>query len=222
MSDRQAIAELTWALTELDEDGTLRQVEQRLLAGDDPLRIVAACQAGMRQVGERYEQGEYFLSGLIMAGEIFRQIIERLRPALEQHNAAQAAGCVLVGTVQGDIHDIGKNMVSMLLASHGFSVVDLGVDVPPAEFAARLPEVRPDVVGLSALLTSAYGPMRETVALLRESSRRRGRPLPIIIGGGTIDEQVCRYVGADHWAGDAMAGVRLCLQLAAGPAAGAP
>jgi methylmalonyl-CoA mutase cobalamin-binding domain/chain len=215
VSNQHAIAEVISALTELDEIATLRLVEQRLQAGDDPLQIVTACQVGMRQVGERYEQSQYYLSGLIMAGEIFREIIERLRPALERRDASPAAGCVLIGTVQGDIHDIGKNMVSMLLTSHGFSVIDLGVDVAPAAFAACLTEAGADIVGLSALLTSAYGSMRETVALLREAARRRGRPLPIIIGGGMIDEQVCGYVGADHWAADAMAGVRLCLQLVA-------
>jgi methanogenic corrinoid protein MtbC1 len=215
MSDRQAIAEVISALTELDEGTTLRLVEQRLQAGDDPLQVVTACQAAMRLVGERYEQGQYYLSALIMAGEIFREVIERLRPALERRDTSQAAGRVLIGTVQGDIHDIGKNMLGMLLTSHGFSVTDLGVDVAPAEFAARCSAINPNIVGLSGLLTSAYASMRETVTLLREAARQHGRPLPVIIGGGMIDEQVCRYVGADHWASDAMAGVRLCLQLGA-------
>ncbi|MBI3176668.1 MAG: cobalamin B12-binding domain-containing protein, partial [Chloroflexi bacterium] len=118
--------------------------------------------------------------------------------------------------VQGDIHDIGKNLVSMLLTCYGFMVTDLGVNVPPAEFVARVSEVPPDVVGLSGLLTTSYEAMRETIALLRAEAQLKHLSLPIIIGGGMINDEVCRYVGADHWALDAMTGVRLCQQLTSG------
>jgi len=135
---------------------------------------------------------------------------------LESRVLGQASGRVLLGTVQGDIHDIGKNLVSMLLTCYGFMVTDLGVDVPPAEVVARVSEVPPDVVGLSGLLTTSYETMRETIALLRAEAQLKHLSLPIIIGGGMINDEVCRYVGADHWVPDAMTGVRLCQQLTSG------
>lgn len=215
MSDDTLSAELVRAITDLDETGALALVETRLAANGDPFEIVAACQTGLRQVGELYEARQYYLSGLIMAGEIFREIFELLRPALERRAAEPAAGRILLGTVQGDIHDIGKNMLGMLLTSHGFAVTDLGVDVPAAEFARWTLELNPDVVCLSSLITSAHDSMRVTVALLKAELGRRGLAVPILIGGGLMDEHVFRYVGADYWATDAMDGVRLCRQLTA-------
>jgi len=125
---------------------------------------------------------------------------------------------VLLGTVQGDIHDIGKNMLAMLLTTHGLAVIDLGVDVPAVEFLRQTLEERPDVVCLSCLISSSHETMRTTVALLKAELRQRGLALPIMIGGGLIDEHVFRYVDADYWAGDAMDGVRLCLRLVGAPA----
>ncbi len=217
MSDDTLSAELVRAITDLDETGALALVEARLAANGDPFEIVAACQTGLRQVGELYEARQYYLSGLIMAGEIFREIFELLRPALERRAAEPAAGRILLGTVQGDIHDIGKNMLGMLLTSHGFAVTDLGVDVPAAEFLRRTLELRPDVVCLSSLITSAHESMRQTVALLKSELARRALNVPILIGGGLMDEHVFRYVGADYWAADAMDGVRLCRRLTARP-----
>lgn len=217
MSDDTLSAKLVRAITDLDETQALALVETRLKTGEDPFEIVAACQAGLRRVGELYEARQYYLSGLIMAGEIFREIVELLRPVLEQRAAEPAAGRILLGTVQGDIHDIGKNMLGMLLTSHGFAVTDLGVDVPAAEFLRLTLELRPDIVCLSSLITSAHESMRETVALLKSELARRDLKVPIMIGGGLMDQHVFRYVGADYWATDAMDGVRLCRQLTARP-----
>ncbi len=205
--------ELAEQLADLREQDVLSLVQRRVGGGDDPLQIIEECQAGLRLVGERYENHQYFLTGLIMAGEIFRRVTEIVEPALESRVLGQASGRVLMGTVQGDIHDIGKNLVSMLLTCYGFMVTDLGVNVPPVEFVARVSEVPPDVVGLCGLLTTSYETMRETIALLRAEAQLKHLSLPIIIGGGMINDEVCRYVGADHWAPDAMAGVRLCQQL---------
>jgi len=208
--------ELVKLLADLEEEAVLALVRQRVEAGDDPLKIIEECNAGMRQVGERYEQGQYFLSGLIMAGEIFREVVEIVQPLIVNRTSRQSSGRVLLGTVQGDIHDIGKDMVGMLLTCHGFTVIDLGVDVPPAEFVEQVSTLRPDVVGLSGVLTASYERMRETIGLLRARARQDGAAFPIIIGGGTIDDQICRYVGADHWVADAMSGVHLCQKLVAG------
>jgi methylmalonyl-CoA mutase cobalamin-binding domain/chain len=203
-------------LANLEEDEVLQLVHQRVAAGDDPLRIIEDCNEGMRLVGQRYERGDFYVSGLIMSGEIFREVVEYVQPMIERQTNGQSSGRVLVGTVSGDIHDIGKNMVGMLLACHGFDVTDLGVDVPPAEFAAKAIEIKPDIVGLSGLITSSFESMKATVGVLRAEAQRHRLMFPVVIGGGMIDEQVCRFVGADYWVNDAMSGVRLCQRLMAG------
>lgn len=205
--------ELITHVANLEEQAVLDIVKQRLANGDDPLQIVEECQEGMQQVGLRYERGEYYLAGLIMAGEIFREVTDIVHPLLEHRIKHQASGRVLLGTVQGDIHDMGKNILGMLLRCYGFTVIDLGVDVPPSEFVARARDQQPDIIGISALLTSAHETMRETVALLRDESKRIETKFSIIIGGGQIDEQIRSTTGADYYGGDAMTGVRLCQRL---------
>ena len=182
----------------LDEKGSLDAVRARVAAGDDALAIIADCQRGMQYVGEDYQSGKYFISGLIMAGEIFREAMEILEPLLPTpapidakgdrdssgHDSSghDAAGSVLVCTVRGDIHDIGKSILVTLLRSYGLIVHDLGVDVPPAEVARQVVELAPDVVGLSGLLTAAHASMRETVAELRRIAPRLDRAPTIDIG----------------------------------------
>lgn len=205
--------QLARLVADLEEDAVLILVEQRIEAGDDPLGIIGECNEGMREVGMRYERGEYFVAGLIMAGEIFREVVELVQPLLEKQSKGKVSGRVLVGTVSGDIHDIGKNMFGMLLTCHGFEVIDLGVDVPPAVFAEKAVEAKPDVVGLSGLITASFEMMKETVSALRKDAQEHGLSFQIIIGGGMIDDQIRQYVGADYWMPDAMAGVRLCEEL---------
>lgn len=200
-------------LADLQEETVLQLVRRRLADGDDPLQIIEKCNEGLRQVGQRYEQGKFFVSGLIMSGEIFREVVELVQPLLEQQARGQSSGKVLLGTVSGDIHDIGKNIVGMLLACHGFTVIDLGVDVPPAVLASKAMELRPDVIGLSGLITASFEAMKTTVSTLRAQAQHSS--FPIVIGGGMLDEQVCRYVGADYWVANAMDGVRLCQRLVA-------
>ena len=209
MSNTDASAALISAITDLREETSLTLVRQRLDANDDPLLIIEDCKEGMRQVGLRYERQEYFLAGLIMAGEIFFQVMELVQPIVEREVSGEASGRILLGTVESDIHDLGKNIITMLLRCHRFAVHDLGVDVPPATFAKQAVQLQPDVVGLSGLLTSAYDTMRETVTRLRSV----GYEGPIIIGGGQLSEEVCEYVGADHWTTDAVTGVELCQRL---------
>jgi methanogenic corrinoid protein MtbC1 len=216
MSNTDTSAILIAAITDLQEETALSLVRQRLDVGDDPLLIIEDCQEGMRQVGARYERNEYFLAGLVMAGEIFSQVMELLQPVIARHVPGQASGRILLGTVEGDIHDLGKNIVNMLLSCHNFVVHDLGVNVSPTAFAEQTAQVQPHIVGLSGLLTSSYDAMRETVALLRA----RGYQGPIIIGGGQLNEKVCEYVGADHWTTDAGTGVELCQRLISGQVRG--
>ena len=183
--------------------------------GDDPLEIIEDCQAGMREVGERYSQQRYYLSGLIMAGDILREVMEIVQPEVEEHFSGRASGRVLLGTVQGDIHDLGKNLLLMLLRCYGFTVFDLGVDVAPEHFVEEARTFKPDAIGLSGLITAAYTSMRDTVTALHTMMQEDGTRIPIMLGG-QIDEQVCKYVGADYWSTDAMEGVRFCQKLVSG------
>jgi methanogenic corrinoid protein MtbC1 len=200
-------------VADLEEQETLALVQERLDDGDDPLEIVTDCQEGLRLVGLRYEKHEYYLAGLIMAGEIFREMLELVEPVIQETHNGNDSGLILLGTVQGDIHDIGKNNLILLLRCYGFTVIDLGVDVDPAEFLRQAVEIEPDIIGLSGLLTSSYDSMAATIRLLREEDGGQLASVPILIGGSQINKAVCEYVGADHWVTDAMNGVRLCQQL---------
>jgi methanogenic corrinoid protein MtbC1 len=218
MSESGIGAALISAIAELQEEQSLALVRQRIESGDDPLLIMQDCKEGMRQVGAHYERNEYFLAGLIMADEIFRQVMAMLQPIVQARVSGKASGHILLGTVEGDIHDLGKNIVNMLLSCHSFAVHDLGVDVAPALFVEQAARLRPDIVGLSGLLSNSYDSMRETVALLRANGHR----MPVIIGGGQLNEEVCRFVEADHWTTDAVVGVDICKRLVAGKAGGGP
>jgi methanogenic corrinoid protein MtbC1 len=215
MNHKDLRSALIASVADLEELAVLDMVHKRLEDGNDPLTIVEDCQEGLRQVGVRYENQEYFLSGLIMAGEIFREVMELVLPVIEEQLTGSETGTILLGTVQGDIHDIGKNNLNMLLTCYGFTVYDLGVDVSPAEFLQQAVQLKPDIIGLSGLLTNSYEAMRETVELLRQSKDGDFSSTPIIIGGNQLNEQVCEYVKADYWVNDAMTGVRLCQQLMA-------
>jgi methanogenic corrinoid protein MtbC1 len=204
--------DITAAVAALDYGETLRLVGEALARGETAVDIVRATQAGLRRVGERYEQQDIFLAGLIMAGEIFRGVMDMVRSGWESSLDGGASGRVLLGTVAGDIHDLGKNMAALTFRAYGFAVEDLGVDVPPEEFATAARRIRPDVVGLSGLLTIAFDSMRKTVEMIRADSTGSAAPL-IVIGGATIDEHIAHYIAADFWTNDAMEGVRICQRM---------
>lgn len=206
-------AALITAVADLNEDVVMELVRARISNNDNPFSIVEDCRAGMQLVGERYERREYYLSGLIMAGEIFQDVMELLGPIITEQYKAHELGVILLGTVSGDIHNIGKNILSMLLTSYGFTIYDLGVDIPAEEFLQQANTIHPNVIGLSGLLTSSFESMKETIELIRSKGEGPVAKTPIVIGGGTVDAQVCKYVGADYWANDAMVGVRLCKKL---------
>ena len=200
-------ASLAARIAALDEQGALDVVTARIAAGEDPLAIIEECQLGMRWVGEHYQTGKYFISGLIMAGEIFREAMVVLSPLLPETTADASQGSVLICTVRGDIHDLGKSIVTMMLRSYGIVVHDLGVDVSPDEVVRKVVELKPDILGLSGLLTVATDGMKATIDAVRAGGELAG--LPIIIGGGIVDEQTCSWTGADLWASDASRGVKL-------------
>lgn len=197
-------------VAELDEDGVLSAVKRALDAGTDPIQIFEACRLGMVEVGKRYEAKEYFVADLMMAGEIFKQASALLSPSM-RGLATQTKGSVVFGTVQGDIHDIGKDLVVALLRADGFEVIDLGVDVPPDQFVAKLKETGAKVLGLSGLITTAYDGMKNTVAALVQAGLRD--QVKVIIGGGLVNAEVQAYSGADAWGKDANEAVALCNQM---------
>ncbi len=201
-------ASLAARIAALDEHGALESITARIEGGEDPLAIIEECQVGMRWVGEHYQTGKYFISGLIMAGEIFREAMVILGPLLPETTVDASQGSVLVCTVRGDIHDLGKSIVTMMLRSYGIVVHDLGVDVSPEEVVRKALELKPDILGLSGLLTVATDGMKATITAVRDAGGELGS-LPIIIGGGIVDEQTCSWTGADLCANDASRGVRL-------------
>jgi methanogenic corrinoid protein MtbC1 len=202
---------LIQSLEELSEEQAINSVQLLLSAGEDPLRVIETCQQGMRLVGERYHRGQYFIAGLIMAGEILGQVIEIVQPKLDAQHHEEPIGKVLVGTVEGDIHDLGKDIVKALLRCHGFSVTDLGVDVPASEFLAQAQKSPPDIIGLSALISATLPNLKDTIAQLRADPVLGPRKIPIIIGGAQSDEDVSLFTEADAWTTDAMEGVHICL-----------
>jgi len=210
----QRLDQLATALVELDEDAALAIARELVATGDTPfLSIMNVCQQAMRVVGERYERREYYLEALIIAGEIFQEVIDLIQPMPQTASSEGDEGLVLLATVRGDIHDIGKNLFASSLRGFGFRVIDLGVDVPSEDILAAVLDAHPDVVCLSGLITPAYESMRTTTWLLREHSADLGYSPPVILGGSTVDDQVCRFAGADSWSNDAMEGVRICSRL---------
>lgn len=193
------------ALADLDEAKTIELTKRRVEAGEDPFAILEDVRKATDIIGKRFEEGRYFVSDLIMAGEILKQIMDIVKPLIGE-KAGEAKGKVVIGTVEGDVHDIGKNIVIALLEAEGFEVIDLGVDQPPEAFVNAIKEHNPDVVGLSGLLTEAIESMKKTVEAIKEAGLRDR--VKIIIGGGRTDEEAKEYVGADDWADDAAVGVR--------------
>jgi Predicted cobalamin binding protein len=198
---------LVEAMSTMKETEALAIAKALIEAGEDPMKIVERCSAAMEIVGKRFEAGECFLPELMLAGEIVKQISEMVKPKIKGGAALSKKGRVLIGTVEGDIHDIGKDIVAFLLDVNGFEVRDIGVDVSPATFIKTIEEVRPQVLGLSGLLTVAYDSMKNTVRAIEEAGLRDR--IKIMIGGGQMSENVRKYAGADAFGKDALEGVAL-------------
>jgi trimethylamine corrinoid protein len=194
-------------MADLKEEEVLALVKEKIAKGEDPMGILDDARSAMELVGKRFECSEYFIPDLMMAGEILRQISEQVKPLLDKTSGGQKLGKVLIGTVAGDIHDIGKDIVTFMLDVSGFDVLDLGIDVPIEVFVEKIREFQPKVVGLSGFLTLAFDSMKNTVAALKEAGLRDN--IKIMIGGGQIDDEVRKYVGADAYGKDAVAGVQL-------------
>jgi methanogenic corrinoid protein MtbC1 len=201
--------QLATALADLEEESALKLVQERLDAGDDPMAILKSCHEGMAMVGKRYEGSEYYVSDLIMAGEIFKEAMALLGSRLKADTSSKR-GKVVAGTVKGDIHDIGKDILVTILKAANYDVLDLGVDVPPQKFVEAVKESGATIVGLSGLLTTSFESMKETVAAF-EAAGLRSR-VKVMVGGGPVNEMVRAYVSADAFGADAQAAVTLCNQ----------
>jgi methanogenic corrinoid protein MtbC1 len=195
------------AVIELREDDALRIADEELKGGTDPLEIVTACREAMDVIGQRFADGEAFIPELIMAGEIMQGITAKLKPYLKADDAGEKLGTVVMCTVQGDIHDIGKDIVVTMLDIAGFNVVDLGVDVPVAKVVETVRETNAQVVGLSGLLTVAFESMKATVAAIDEAGLHG--QVKIMLGGAPVTDAVVEFAGADAWGKDAVAAVEL-------------
>ena len=199
--------ELTKAVADLEEEKALKLTKDRLANGEDANKLLAESREGMELVGKRFGEGEYFLPELVYSAEIFKQLAEILKPKLKQEVKTAKAGKVIVGTVAGDIHDIGKDIVSFMLDMNGFDVYDLGVDVPAQKFVDKIKETNAPIVALSGFLTLAFDSMKETVDAIKAAGLRN--KVKIMIGGGQIDEEIRKFSGADAYGRDAMAGVEI-------------
>jgi len=199
--------DLVNTLADLKEKEALKIVEERLNAREDPLKILDDARRGMEIVGKRFANSEYFIPDLVYSGEILKEITELVKPKLTKAAAAKRLGKVVFGTVAGDIHDIGKDIVVFMLDVNGFEVYDLGVDVPAQKFVQKIKESGAPIVGLSGFLTLAYDSMKQTIEAMKAAGLRD--KVKVMIGGGQITEEVRKYTGADAYGKDAMAGVSL-------------
>lgn len=200
--------ELTDAMAGMKEQEAISIAKDLIDKGEDPLEIFASCRAAMEIVGSRFEKGEYFLPELMMSGEILRQISELLKPLMKEGAETEGkAGKIIIATVQGDIHDIGKDIVVLMLDVNGFDVLDMGIDVAPEKIVEAIKDFKPQIVGLSGFLTVAFDSMKETVKQIEAAGLRDD--IKIMIGGGQIDDEIKKYAGADAYGSDAMAAVSL-------------
>jgi methanogenic corrinoid protein MtbC1 len=204
--------DLVSALSDLKEEEALGIVQDRLSKGNDPLKILDDARRGMEIVGKRFASAEYFIPDLIYSGEILKEITEIVKPKLAKQAEVKRLGKVVLGTVAGDIHDIGLNIVDFMLDTNGFEVYNLGVDVPVQKFVERIKESDAPIVGLSGFLTLAFDSMKQTIEAIRDAGLRD--KVKIMIGGGQIDEEVRKYTGADAYGKDAMEGVALAKEWA--------
>ena len=202
------MSELGTLLSDLKEQEALDAVKKALAEGVDPMQILADAREGMKIVGERFGNEQYFIPDLIYSGEILKGVAALVEPHIKDSGAqAEKLGKVIIATVAGDIHDIGKDLVVFMLDISGFEVYDLGIDVPVQTIVDKIKDTGATVVGLSGFLTLAFDSMKETVDAIKEAGLRDN--LKVMIGGGQIDEEVKKYTGADAYGKDAMAAVNL-------------
>lgn len=199
------------SIVDMKEEEALAKVREMLKDNIPVMDIMGSCREAMEDIGEKFEDGEYFIPQLIMAAEIMQQITEITKNECEEVAQEEKIGTVLMGTVEGDIHDIGKGVVNFNLDVNGFEVIDLGEDVKPQKYINAIEKHKPDIVGMSCLLTVGFDSISKTIKEIEKAGYRDD--IKIIIGGAPIDDDICDYVGADGWAEDAVKAVNLAKKL---------
>lgn len=200
--------DIVTAMAELDEDVVFQGVKEDMEQGVPIKNIISKLQQGMEKVGKLFEEGEYFLSELIASADMFQEAAEIFESNIKEDSSENNDNkpIMVLGTVKDDIHDVGKNIVNTIMSCSGVKVIDIGVDVPTENFVQAVKKHRPDLVGMSCVLTMAFEPMKEAVAAVKAISP----DVPVLIGGAPVDDTVCKYVGADYYCPDAYAAVKIC------------
>ena len=204
------LAKLKQTVGDLDESAVNKTLDDFLATKplqDDARKVVEACKQGMEVVGSNFEKGEYFVGDLIFAGELLTNAITKLKPLLGSGGTG-SRGAIVLGTVEGDIHDIGKNIFKGMAEAAGFTVVDIGIDQPPAVFVDAVKKHKPKVVGFSGVLTLSIDSMKRTIEAFKEAGVRDG--IKVIIGGNAVNPEACAYAGADAWSRNAAEAVKTC------------
>ncbi len=208
---------LTDAIVSMNEDEAMRIVAGMLEAGDDPAAVLEDAKAAMTELGDRFERGDIFIPELILGGEMMKAIADELTPHLTEATSSEKRGTIVLGTVAGDIHDIGKDIVVLMLDVNGYEVHDLGIDVSVERFIEAITELKPEIVGLSGLLTLAFDSMRATIEGIAAAGLRD--QVKIMIGGSPVDQQVQDYTGADGWGRDATVALKMAAEWTGGEGA---
>ena len=210
---KEIFEKLTSSIIMGEPEATVEATQEALAAGIEPMDIIRqGLMPGMNVVGEKFSRGEYYLPDLIIAADGMRQAMELLEPELHaRHQTLESAGTVVIGTVKGDIHEIGKSLVATMLSANGFKVIDLGVDVPTQKFVDKVKETGADMVGLSALLTTTMTVQREVIQALTVAGIREN--VKVIVGGAPVTRGWAKDIGADGFAEDAMGAVAVAKQL---------
>jgi 5-methyltetrahydrofolate--homocysteine methyltransferase len=209
---QEVLVKIKESLVNLDMDRTVDFVKKAIEYGVKPIDIINVLADGMKIVGDLYERGVYFVADLIVASEIFKEVMNILEPLImREREVLKPIGRVVIGTVEGDIHDIGKNLVVTMLRANGFEVIDLGVDVSPQKFVEAVKQYKPDIVGMSALLTSTMVNMKKVIEALEKEGLRD--KVKIIVGGAPLTERFAKEIGADAYGENAVIAVEICRKL---------
>ncbi len=205
------LEDLSTAFVELRRDEILDTIQTRVESGEDTLKIMEDARRGMTTVGDQFQEGNLYLAEMMLAAEIFKQVVVILKPHLDRARPPEPAGRVVLATPKGDIHDLGKDILATLLQGRGFEVFDLGVDVPPSLVVEKVREVKPDFVGFSVLITTAFASMKEATEIFEKENLRD--TFKLMVGGGVTSPMLKDHIGADFQTTDAMEGVAYCLKI---------
>ncbi len=206
--------ELSQAIEDLERDRAIELVTTRISADEDPLCVLDDCQRGMNNVGDLFQAGDYYLSELLLSAEIFKEAVAILEPHLLESRKEEPLGKIVLATMHGDIHDLGKNIFATLLRVQSFEVHDMGVNVVPKDLVQMVKEVQPDLIGFSSLITTSFDSTKEATDLLAEAGLRD--QLKVLVGGGVTTPTFKDYVGADFQTTDAASGVTYCVEAMGG------